>query len=169
MTEVTRSIPARVRRDFADVKKNPLANAELAEEEGLIVIRANVVGPPDTPYAGRLFRAQAMLPHAYPFKSPSVGFLTQVWHPNIDFASGSVCLDVLNDDMWSMATNLAIVFEVLLPQLLASPETDSPLNPTAAAELVKNPAVFRATAEAEARKRATPVPDAALLSPSGAS
>lgn len=145
---------ARVKRDVREVSGLPGSDAIVSSEGDLPVITANVTGPPDTPYAGYVFRARILLPEEFPFKSPSVGFVTKVWHPNIDFASGSVCLDVLNDK-WSPSTTLASVFQVLLPQLLASPDPTSPLNQDAAAEMMAatgNP--FIARAREETMKRA---------------
>ncbi|OCK73233.1 hypothetical protein K432DRAFT_449131 [Lepidopterella palustris CBS 459.81] len=100
-------------------------------------------GPEETPFQGGLWKIHVELPDQYPYKSPSIGFVNRIFHPNIDELSGSVCLDVINQT-WSPMYDMINIFEVFLPQLLRYPNPTDPLNGEAAALLMREPKSYEA-------------------------
>merc|ERR1711879_1059765 len=110
--------------------------------DGIHEFIVNFHGPKDSLYQGGVWRIRVELPDAYPYKSPSIGFLNKMYHPNVDEMSGSVCLDVINQT-WSPMFDLVNVFEVFLPQLLLYPNPTDPLNGEAAAVMLKDPEAYQ--------------------------
>ncbi|XP_050385304.1 ubiquitin-conjugating enzyme E2-23 kDa [Argentina anserina] len=112
-------------------------------------------GPRESPYQGGVWRIRVELPDAYPYKSPSIGFINKIYHPNVDEMSGSVCLDVINQT-WSPMFDLVNVFEVFLPQLLLYPNPSDPLNGEAAALMMRDRASYEQRVKEYCLKYAKP-------------
>ncbi|ODA82281.1 hypothetical protein RJ55_00788 [Drechmeria coniospora] len=133
-------------------------------------------GPAETPFEGGIWKVHVELPDSYPYKSPSIGFVNRIFHPNIDelcvagaqsllparranlyrtvARSGSVCLDVINQT-WSPMYDMINIFEVFLPQLLRYPNPTDPLNGEAAALLIREPKSYEAKVKEYVQKYAT--------------
>ncbi|XP_061355302.1 ubiquitin-conjugating enzyme E2-23 kDa-like isoform X1 [Gastrolobium bilobum] len=112
-------------------------------------------GPKDSPYQEGVWKIRVELPDAYPYKSPSIGFVNKIYHPNVDEMSGSVCLDVINQT-WSPMFDLVNVFEVFLPQLLLYPNASDPLNGDAAALMMRDHAAYELKVKEYCQKYAKP-------------
>jgi len=110
--------------------------------------------PRQGPYEGGTWKLHVELPEAYPYKSPSIGFVNRIYHPNVDEVAGSVCLDVINQT-WSPMFDLLNVFETFLPQLLLYPNPADPLNGEAAALLMREPSAYAARVREYVRRYAS--------------
>jgi len=142
------------RRMDTDVIKLIESQHEVTILGGLNEFMVKFVGPKTTPYDGGVWKVRVDLPDKYPFKSPSIGFMNRVFHPNIDEASGTVCLDVINQT-WTPMYDLVNVFESFLPQLLTYPNPVDPLNGDAAALFLHKPEEYKAKVREYVKKYAT--------------
>eukprot|EP01125_Pyxidicula_operculata_P022338 TRINITY_DN9077_c0_g1_i1.p1 TRINITY_DN9077_c0_g1~~TRINITY_DN9077_c0_g1_i1.p1 ORF type:complete len:159 (-),score=10.07 TRINITY_DN9077_c0_g1_i1:51-527(-) len=98
----------------------------LLENEDLFHWKAFIQGGVDTPYEGGYFKLQIEVSEDYPIKPPAVKFITPVFHPNVHFKTGEICIDLLKD-AWLPSYTLQSICRSII-NLLAHPEPDSPLN-----------------------------------------
>ena len=83
-------------------------------------------GPCDSPYSGGIFELSISIQKDYPFSPPNIKFITRIFHPNISYPNGEICLNILKDS-WSPALNIDSVLHSI-SALLATPNPDDSLN-----------------------------------------
>jgi len=143
------------RRIESDVMKLMMTDHEVTlVNDCMLEFNVKFHGPKDSPYEGGVWKVHVEIPDGYPYKSPSIGFVNKIFHPNICETSGSVCLDVINQT-WSPMYELLNIFETFLPQLLLYPNPADPLNGEAAALLMTSPDEYKARVKSYVEQHAT--------------
>lgn len=146
----------RINRDIEQIRK---AGYNITDEQGntefesVNTFLVNLAGPKDSMYEGYEFLLMFTLTEHFPFKSPSVGFRTRIFHPNVDEASGSICLDSLNK-AWSPAFSLENVITSQIAFLLQYPNPADPFNREAAVMMQSDPERFKAFVKQHCAKHA---------------
>ena len=128
------------KRISIDIKnlKNSAENVNISGN----ILTFTINGPKDSYYEGGKWKVRIEILKDYPYKSPSVGFIDKIYHPNVDYKSGSICLNVLNQT-WTPIYNLNHIYDIFLPQLLSYPNPDDPLNESAANDFKNNIEEFK--------------------------
>ncbi|KAL2863667.1 signal peptidase complex catalytic subunit SEC11 [Aspergillus lucknowensis] len=97
---------------------------ELANESNLYEWKVLMDGPDGSPYHKGKFHLKLTLPTEYPFKPPTVSFVTKIYHPNVtNDDKGSMCLGMLKADEWKPSSRLAAVLQ-FARSLLEEPMPD---------------------------------------------
>lgn len=147
---------SRLTRDIAQLKeagfkvRGENASGEISDIKSFI---CNVKGPADSPFEGYEYDVRFTVSEQFPFKSPSVGFVQRIYHPNVDELSGSICLDSLNKT-WSPAFTLMNIVEAQLPFLMQYPNAADPFNREAAAVLARSEDAYKEYAKQHCKKHA---------------
>ncbi|KAI1006882.1 hypothetical protein K3495_g1343 [Podosphaera aphanis] len=96
--------------------------------ENLLQLSAILSGrslPPETGYAHGRWLLRISIPPSYPIQPPRIHFVTKICHANVDWDTGELCLDVLQE-RWTPVLGVVGALECV-GRLLAEAGTDSPL------------------------------------------
>ena len=91
--------------------------------------KACFIGPKNTPYENGLYFIEIKLDDHYPESKPLVRFRTRVFHPNVNWCSGQICLDYIKGNWSSNNTLRDAVLSIF--NLLKNPIFNSVLNSNA--------------------------------------
>jgi ubiquitin-conjugating enzyme E2 D/E len=142
----------RIQKELQDITNRPLDGITAEPEaDNLLVWKCSVKGSPDSPYKNGTFHFKIELPMNFPFKAPSVTFLTKIYHPGIN-EEGHICVPILRDE-WKPSVTLSTVL-VVIQEKVNNPSPDDPFEPEIAALLKNDKAKFLATAKEYTKKYA---------------
>ncbi|KAL9650698.1 hypothetical protein ABK040_001754 [Willaertia magna] len=98
------------------------------DENNIYLWYAKCLGPKDTSYQGGIFELKIQVPTNYPISAPKIEFLTKIFHPNVHFETGEICMDILKDK-WSPVWTLLTICRAIV-SMLSNPHegSGSPLN-----------------------------------------
>ena len=118
----------RLAGDLKNLKKKPIEGiiAGPIDENDLTKWKGRVEGAKGTPFEGGYFHFKINIPENYPFEPPEVKMITKVYHPNINYESGNICVNILKKDNWTSTNSIQSVL-LSLQGLLTKPNPDSPL------------------------------------------
>jgi len=128
----TRSVSSqkRLQKELLVLLKTPFVDPDIllrpSVATSLLSWTALLKGPCDSPYKGGVYQLDITCPSDYPLSPPSMKFVTKIFHPNVAFLTGEICLDILKNQ-WSPAWSLTSSCRAVL-SLLTDPNDDSPLN-----------------------------------------
>lgn len=117
-----------------NVKYNPT-------DETLKHWNAEITCDPGSFYEGFIFRLSITIPTDYPHKPPNILFKDKIWHANVDFERGVICIDILKDSWSPVLTLNKILLSIYL--LLDRPNPDSALNGPAAIQFRENKNAYK--------------------------
>ncbi|KAG2041774.1 ubiquitin-conjugating enzyme/RWD-like protein [Suillus americanus] len=142
----------RIQKELQDITNRPLDGITAEPEaDNLLVWKCSVKGSSDSPYKNGTFHFKIELPMNFPFKAPSVTFLTKIYHPGIN-EEGHICVPILRDE-WKPSVTLSTVLAVI-QEKVNNPSPDDPFEPEIAALLKNDKAKFLAAAKEYTKKYA---------------
>ncbi|CAF1120167.1 unnamed protein product [Rotaria sordida] len=121
----------RLQQDFRHLLNNKVEGIDASpSSDNFFVWNAIICGPEQSIYESGAFQLQFIFPDDYPLRPPQVRFITKVFHPNVWWEDGLICVDILKDGWTPSYDVLSILHSIRL--LLSDPNPLSPANLEAA-------------------------------------
>jgi len=115
--------------------------------------------PPESAFHPGQFGLVLALPPDYPFKPPTLKFVTRIYHPNVtDDSLGNVCLGILKSENWKPSTKISAVLDAVR-NLMIEPQPDDPLEERIAEEYRRDRPVWEDKAKTYVKKYAMDEPE----------
>uniref|UniRef100_A0A1B6M388 Ubiquitin-conjugating enzyme E2-18 kDa n=1 Tax=Graphocephala atropunctata TaxID=36148 RepID=A0A1B6M388_9HEMI len=140
----------RIQKELSQIRNSNDKFKNVQVEDSDMFVWNGVLYPINPPYNRGAFKIKMVFPKEYPFKPPTLQFITKIYHPNID-EDGAVCLSIVNPEMWKPATKVTNIVEALV-QLIDEPEPDHPLRADIAELYIKDRKKFLKNADEFTRK-----------------
>ena len=106
--------------DALNIKGNVDESIDLrVSPDSMLEWTATIIAPAGSFYEGYSFDLQITASQQYPMVPPTITFKTKIFHPNVMFKTGEICLDILKKE-WSPAWSLQSACRAIIA-LLESP------------------------------------------------
>ena len=118
-----------------------------------------IAGAKDTSYEGGVFRLSCRIPTDYPFKPPSIRFVTRIYHPSVVKNTGGIDPSFYTDNWMPSWTIKGLIQLIIERFFLKEIDVNSPIEaiePAIVDEYMNNRALFNKNAADWTRKYATP-------------
>lgn len=135
-----------LKKEYRDFHRKPHAYMKLyaLKDDKITEWIVFILGPPETIYAGGIFKALIRFPDAFPMDPPSVQFMSKFFHPNV-YRDGKVCISTLQHPIpeehrdetfdgtgyWSPANGIETILMSII-SLFSDPNPNDPANADAA-------------------------------------
>ncbi|XP_052074162.1 uncharacterized protein LOC127712034 [Mytilus californianus] len=114
----------RLNREFIEISKDPPPGCSAGPlDDNIFEWKAMIAGPYDdtkSPYAGGVFFLKMMFPYDYPWKPPTIKFLTEIYHPYVEQSTGKLFLNILSSP-WSPDLTISKLL-LCIKEFLDSPD-----------------------------------------------
>lgn len=142
-------IAARFQRDLDEVRDPKISPLQFIRDLQVVdpnqpLIYTALILPQDPPYNNGAFRVKFIFPIEYPFRPPTVVFMTRIYHMNID-EKGRISMPIIWSEHWCPTTTFLQIIQTLIA-LLHEPMLENSILPGIAREYLHERNKFMAKA-----------------------